>query len=218
MAHVPTPIRYLAALGMLFALLGSGSEISADAPRTAEQQTLVDFGLSRFEAQGLELPNVKFVFYDSLVPCQGRKGRYWAKSQRLEMCSVDKSTMLHELAHAWANLNMTIDEMNEFVARRGLGSWNDRDDAWERRGTEHVAETIAWALLDDPKHVKWVEAQPDGSKTTEYRILTLGVEVEVLLGNFKTITGQDPILRNAAEWSISDETPNRSPELARLGL
>ena len=141
--------------------------------------------------------------------------RWWIK---LEMCSLDKATMLHELAHAWANRNLTVEEMDTFVERRGLDSWNDQDDAWERRGTEHVAETIAWALLDVPNHVKWVAAQPNGSQTTTYQILTLGADVEVLIENLKTITGQDPLFRHAGEWSITDRTTDRSPELARHGV
>jgi len=108
--------------------------------------------------------------------------------------------------------------MDTFVAWRDLDSWNNQDDAWERRGTEHVAETIAWALLDVPNQVKWVEAQPDGSQTTTYRILSLDVDVEVLLENLKTITGQDPVFRLAGEWSINDERPDDSLELVKLGL
>ncbi len=218
MAHAPTVIRSIAALTVLVAALGSGAGSPGEPSRTVEQQTLIDFGLSRFDAQGLELPDVEIVFHDSLLPCHGHKGIYRAEIQRLEMCSLDKATMLHELAHAWANRHLTVEEMKAFVTWRGLDSWNDHDDVWERRGTEHVAETIAWALLDDPNHVKWVETQPDGSQTATHRILSLGLDVDVLLENLMTIIGQDPMFRHAGEWSIIDETPGHSPELAKLGL
>jgi hypothetical protein len=128
---------------------------------------------------------------------------------------MDKHTMLHELAHAWANEHMTPEHMESFVASKGLDSWNDPDSAWARRGTEHVAETIAWALSDDPRHVKWVEDLEDGSKAITYRILTIGVDVEALLTSFKTLTGLDPVYRHTKEWPDMDSATT-SPELLRL--
>lgn len=141
------------------------------------------------------------------------------KSTRtLVMCSLDLNTMLHELAHAWANENLNEAARQQFVSSRGLDSWNDHDDAWEHRGTEHVAETIAWALAEDPHHVKWVEAESRGSTNTSHRILTIDVDVDILLANFKEITGMDPVFRNASEWAVDGGTSRQSsPELARLG-
>lgn len=190
--------------------------VGSSQPST-DQQALVDFALGRFEAQGLSLPKVEFVFHETLMPCHGHKGMYHKKTRTLEMCSMDKHTMLHELAHAWANENLTTAQMDEFVSFRGLDSWNDHDHAWERRGTEHVAETIAWALMDEPGHVKWVETLEDGSIETTHRILTLGVDVEILHENFEIITGQIPMFRDPGEWSTEATEAKTSPELARLG-
>lgn len=184
---------------------------------TAGEQALVDFALGRFETQGLELPEVDFVFHDSLLPCDGHKGMYHKTPRKLEMCSMDKRTMLHELAHAWANASLTSAQMSSFVSWRNLDSWNDHDHAWERRGTEHVAETIAWALLDDPNHVKWVETFDDGSRRTTYRVLTLNADVHDLVENFKMITGQDPVFRHAGEWELDETSTEFSPELLRSG-
>ncbi|HEX6301154.1 MAG TPA: hypothetical protein VF148_11870 [Acidimicrobiia bacterium] len=185
-------------------------------PLASHQQALVDFALERFETQGLQLPDLEFVFRDSLLPCDLHKGRYHRDRQLVEMCSMDKHTMLHELAHAWANEHMTPEHMESFVASNGLDSWNDADHSWARRGTEHVAETIAWALSDEPRHVKWVEYREDGTDETTYKILTIGVDVEVLITNFKTITGLEPLYRHAAEWP--EQRPvTASPELQRLG-
>ena len=96
---------------------------------------------------------------------------------------MDQHTMLHELAHAWANIHLTDDDRHQFVASRKLASWNDQDDEWSLRGTEHVAETIAWALGAEPKHVRWVE---DG--ITTHRLLTLSIGVDTLLANFTELT------------------------------
>lgn len=192
-------------------------ESAPTAPLTTDQRTLIDFAVGRFEQQGLVLPPVDFVFHDSLTPCSGHKGMYHRKSRVLEMCSMDPHTLLHELAHAWANENLTISQMEAFVVTRDLDSWNDHDHEWERRGTEHVAETIAWALAEIPRHVKWVETQEDGPQRISHRILTLGIDVETLSENFKMITGQDLVFRDPSEWAPEAVEATSSPELARLG-
>ena len=218
MAHTPR-LRFLVLTSALV-LLGSGYVTTATArvsTLSMDQQALVDFALGRYAEQRLILPEVEFVFHDSLMPCSGHKGMYHRKSRTLEMCSMDEETMLHELAHAWANENLTTDEMNAFVVSRGLGSWNDPDDPWERRGTEHVAETIAWALLNEPNHVKWVETREDGSQVTTHRILTLGVDVDTLLENFEILTGRSPSFRHAGEWKLVETSAGSSPELSHLG-
>lgn len=183
----------------------------------AEQKKLVNLAMGRFEAQGLELPEIDFVFHDDLWPCHGHKGLFYRSTRTLKMCSMDPHTMLHELAHAWANENLPERAREDFVLSRELDSWNDHDDAWDRRGTEHVAETIAWALAEEPRHLKWVETLPDGSKQTTYRILSIGVDVDTLLVNFQEITGMDPVFRHADEWTAEEGIPTAtSPESARL--
>lgn len=184
---------------------------------TPEQQDLVDRSLARFEMQGLGLPEVDIVFHESLLTCHGHKGLYREKTRTLEMCSLDESTMLHELAHAWANAHLDADDMASFVDWRGLDSWNDHDHEWGRRGTEHVAETIAWALLEEPNHVRWVETREDGTRVESLRILTLGVDVETLAENFQAITGMDPVFRAEGEVVISIPPALGSPGLSRIG-
>ena len=61
-----------------------------------------------------------------------------------------RHALLHELAHAWADLHLTDDERQAFVEMRGATTWRDRDAAWEDRATEHAAEIIAWAVADYP--------------------------------------------------------------------
>ena len=172
--------------------------------------------LERYESQGLSLPEVTFVFHDSLAPCHLHKGVYHHATRTLEMCSLDKTTMLHELAHAWANVNLDEEDRGAFMDLRGLDSWNDHADSWERRCTEHVAETLAWALNDEPTHVEWVETLGDGSLVTGHRLLSLGVDVEVLAENFEWITGQEPMFRSEAEWAQNGPPTHLSPELARI--
>lgn len=185
---------------------------------TVDQQELVDRAIGRFAAQGLQLPDIAFVFHDDLRPCHGHKGLFHGNTRTLEMCSMDPITMLHELAHAWAKESLSERAKDDFVVSHDLDSWNDHADEWERRGTEHVAETIAWALAEDPHHVKWVETLPDGSEQTTHRILTLGIDVDTLLYNFKELTGLDPVFRHPDEWAVDASASTAiSPELRRHG-
>lgn len=200
----------------------SSSDLSADSePRSdglaAEQQALVAQAMGRFEAHGLELPEVDFIFHDDLLVCDGHKGRYHSSTRTLEMCSMDPITMLHELAHAWANESLSEAARQDFLRWRGLESWNDHDVPWDQRGTEHVAETIAWGLAVEPHHVKWLETLPDGSHRTTHRILTLGIDVETLVKNFKALTGMDPVFRHPDEWAAEEAELAISPEIGQLG-
>lgn len=188
---------------------------SGQAPWTEEQEALIEFALGRFAAQGLELPQLEFVFRDSLTRCDGHKGRYYGDRGVIEMCSNDKTTLLHEMAHAWARANLTLSDRDAFVDSHGLDSWNDHAHDWERRGTEHVAETIAWGLLDDPHHVKWVETLPDGAEHVEHRILTVLADVETLMDDFATLTGMTSIFRHPGEWRTDTHSAVTSPEAVR---
>ncbi len=172
-----------------------------DAPRTPEEQALADFAISRFAEQGLELPQVHIEFHPTTFDCGGREGLYVHDTRSLHMCSRSLRTMLHELAHAWARHNLTDEEREAFTALRGLDSWNGKDEEWEDRATEHAAEIIAWALLDNPNHVRWVGE--DG--VVEYRLLSIdNSDPDSMLTAFQALTGLDSIYRNATEWS--DET------------
>lgn len=182
-----------------------------------EQLALVAQAKGRFDAQGLVLPEVVFIFHDDLLPCDGHKGRYHPSTRTLEMCSMDPITMLHELAHAWANEGLSEGARHDFLRSRGLDSWNDHDVPWDERGTEHVAETIAWGLAVHPHHVKWVETLPDGTRRTTHRILTLGTDVDTLLQDFEALTGMDPVFRSPDEWAVEEAALTISPEMARRG-
>ena len=59
-----------------------------------------------------------------------------------------QKTLLHELAHAWADLTLDSEMRRRFLDLRGLDIWHDNSVPWEERGFEHAAEIIAWGLLD----------------------------------------------------------------------
>lgn len=203
---------------LLLALLGTtGSRVD---PLSAEQQELVDFGLSRFEAQGLALPDVRFKFHSSVMQCGGHLGKYHHGTGTVTMCSLDKGTMLHELAHAWADITLTEQDRKAFVELRGLSAWNDRSQPWKDRGTEQTAEVIAWALLDEPNALLFLSDRPDGSPQPEFRLLSIGnSSVESLHEAFVVLTGMEPVFRSPSEWDSESlyvewkaRMPTTSPE------
>jgi hypothetical protein len=127
-------------------------------------------------------------------------GLYYESEKRLRMCSLDKRTMLHELAHAWANMSLTPGEKEAFSSLRGV-RWNDHSDSWQERGTEHAAEIIAWALADERYSVRWATTEA-GVSVSEFRLLTIeNSDVEALHQGFVLLTGMEPMFRSSIQVS-----------------
>ena len=69
-----------------------------------------------------------------------------------------------------------------FLAVRGLEAWNDPGVDRDHLGTEHAAEILAWALLDEPT---WAARLPDNDcedLATGFHALT-GVKSPRTCGN-----------------------------------
>lgn len=223
--------RIIGALALLtvFTVGGvvSDSGVAPVSSLSPAQEELVEFGLERFADQGLGLPEVSIEFRPSSLDCQGHKGLYMHRTYTLRMCSLDKKTMLHELAHAWARHNLTLAEMESFTSYRGLASWNDPADPWKERTTEHAAEIIAWALMDRPVHLRLTVLADHASRRSEFRMLTIeNSTVEELHEGFLLLTGVEPIFRTPSEFdsdTLEMEWQARvanttSPETRRLSI
>jgi len=144
--------------------------------------------LERFEAAGLDLPDLTFVVFDSTIDCDANSGYYFASRRTLHICQLDDKTVLHELAHAWAGHALTDAQKTSFAEFRGADGWNNADDEWKDRATEQAAETIAWALADEERTVKWVLT--DG--TTTRRLLTIDdSSPDRLAETYRLLTGMD---------------------------
>ncbi len=194
-------IEALALLTILSVGTMSDSGVAPASPLSPAQEELVEFGLGRFAGQGLDLPVVSIDFHPSSLDCQGHKGLYMYRTQTLRMCSLDKKTMLHELAHAWARHNLTMAEMESFTRYRGVATWNDPADPWKERATEHAAEIVAWALMDRPVHLRLTVHADHECQRSEFRMLTIeDSTVEELYDGFLQLTGVEPIFRTPAEF------------------
>jgi hypothetical protein len=175
-------------------------ELTTDVQLSKKQQELLDFAQSRFEVQRLALPQIEVEFFADTLECHGHKGLYLSRTRTLRMCSMDKKTMLHELAHAWGNLNLTDAQRERFAKLRGLEVWNSSEHNWEERATEHAAEIIAWALMDQPTHFRYVTETDDRGSRAVYQLLTIGdSSVEEMCEAFVSLTDRQLVYRDADE-------------------
>jgi len=144
---------------------------------------------------GLEPPATEIRFHDDLETCRMRLGVYWGENQGLDMCTgeaagtMERKTMLHELAHAWIGEHIDDEQRDAFMSLRRVERWNSADDVWEDRGTEHAAEIIAWGLMDD--RISLARFSPSG--------------VEELAVAYEFLTSLPPRLRDGdVEVEIAD--------------
>ena len=148
---------------------------------TPEYADMIQWALDRYAEAGLDLPGVSVGVYDDPVVCGDRRGFH--KAGVVTVCALNpnpstqqgwrRHTLLHELAHAWADLHLIDAQRRGFIELRGAATWRDRDKAWEDRATEHAAEIIAWAVADYPyyPHIGLTD-RTCHSFTTGYRYLT----------------------------------------------
>jgi hypothetical protein len=120
---------------------------------TAAQQEMARWAVGRFTAVELDLPSLEVRFHKDRTGCGGRSGLYG--NGTADLCGVhvnwmSQGDLLHEMAHAWVEANISADLKARFLRLRQLETWNDHDMEWEARGTEHAAEIISWALDGQP--------------------------------------------------------------------
>jgi hypothetical protein len=142
---------------------------------TSAQERIVRWAEGRFRLAGLALPPVEVYFHDDPAGCGGNSGYYiWG---RLDLCAGEddtpyvRGTIVHELSHAWLDLNVSVKTRSEFQRVRGLASWNDYRRPWGLRGCEQAAEVITWFL--GPGLTPLIPGHPDEADLDAgYRVLT----------------------------------------------
>lgn len=131
---------------------GTTQETTVDRPEITllgepgpEEMAMVEWALDRFELAGLELPDLRVEF--KTAGCRSR-GLYNRNTQTIEICDGRKMTLLHELAHAWDHF-ATFDR-DGFLALRELEFYfGPAGTAAADQGVEHIAEIVAWGLMDE---------------------------------------------------------------------
>ncbi len=188
---------------------------TASAQRVLDAEQLLDWGRGRYAEEGLQLPEITLVVHDSLRQCNGRVGTYLRDTNELVLCQIDSETVLHELAHAWVSHNLDEGDRARFLELRRVDTWNDHDDEWSTRGTEHAAEILVWALSEHDRAVQWVEGGVESR-----RLLSIGNSSPTALADgFELMTGDRPSRRTIAE-PVTDYSPENvlSPETTTRSL
>jgi hypothetical protein len=150
--------------------------------REVLQAGLQEWARARFEAAGLGLPPLEFVYPADEDDCDGWVGLVSRENDRLVIKSCAgggelRHNLLHELAHAWDMAGGIPEETRrQFLEMRGLDSWRGADVDWNRRGQEHAAEIVAWGLelaqQGIPTPVAEVGHQDSDSLRRAYLLLT----------------------------------------------
>ncbi len=117
----------------------------------------VEWGLDRFRVAGLELPAMAITVHGDDAPCDGNSGLYLPNDPvEVHLCTpgpVDsrpaRLTTLHELAHVWAESQLSPADRAAFLELRGLDVWYDHRIPRHERGMEHAAEVVSWGLMDE---------------------------------------------------------------------
>jgi hypothetical protein len=117
----------------------------------------VEWGLDRFRDADLPLPAMVITVHDDDAPCEGNSGLYVPNDPvEVHLCTpgpVDsrpaRLTTLHELAHAWAESELSTAQRAAFLELRGLDVWYDDRVPRHERGAEHAAEVVSWGLMDE---------------------------------------------------------------------
>ena len=136
-------------------------EIRAAAPLTVSEAALVAWARDRFAAAGLDAPSVTVAFTPRPENCGGFQGRYYSATETVFVCDdehasdlVRRTTLLHEMSHAWTHHHLGAANRAAFVELRDTPTWDSWDFAWSDRATEHAAVVMAWGLMDIPTTVE----------------------------------------------------------------
>lgn len=110
----------------------------------AEHADLVDWAIGRYIGAGLELPDLTVTFPDS---CGGKAGRYLIGTGILELCTPNRTLVLHEMAHAWEDVNQI--DRDGFMKLRGVDHWYEHEcehESSKESGGEQLAIIMTWGL------------------------------------------------------------------------
>lgn len=158
---------------------------------TARLEGLVQFGLERFAAAGLDEPELDTVTFEPSRSCADRSGRLLddGATRDLFLCMYESDlcsgttpcstptldarvAVLHELGHAWMIDRVGDETRRQLLEASGREAWDSLDVSWPERGAEYSAEVLAWGLLDQAIPLVRVDSPPCEELRTAFRLLT----------------------------------------------
>lgn len=151
-----TPVGPSMASVQSAATKASGTVDEVKKPIDRDLLGLITWATGRFANAGLELPPFRVEQSAIRESCGGNMAIaiHGGAVPTVRLCTdadssdvAVKRTLLHEIAHVWANDALDTATRAAFLELRGLDAWTDAD-RWEERGSEHAAEVMTWALMD----------------------------------------------------------------------
>lgn len=160
-------------VAVLAATLGTAAQPSTaatalPAPVFSNEQDAAAYEWTQdlFATAGFEAPVATIEFFASDEACGGARGRTWfdnTGTATIAICATHDNpevetawrqrTLLHELAHAWVDQNVSDERTAAFTELRGLNEWSSRSVKWEERATEHAAEIFMWGIQDGDSNI-----------------------------------------------------------------
>ncbi|HSJ70526.1 MAG TPA: hypothetical protein VLA29_02645 [Acidimicrobiia bacterium] len=146
----------------------------------AQDLRTVEWALDRFDAAGLELPTMVVEFAADRKSCGGNTAVaiHGGSEPTIIVCAdpdspevVIRRTLLHEMAHIWANAALDESTRRAFLDLRGLEAWAE-NPAWDGRGSEHAAEIVTWALMDEDLLMATIPDNDPADLDAGYALLT----------------------------------------------
>ena len=155
----------------------------------------IEWGLDRFRTAGFELPPMSISVHDNDAPCEGKSGLSRTNDPvEIHLCSPSpadsitaKLITLHELAHAWAETQLTSDQQTDFLQLRALDTWVDQRVPPHEWGAEHAAEVVSWGLMDEIVEI----------------VRIYNAEPAELLVAFESLTGRQPLVEQETNRTVS---------------
>lgn len=147
----------------------------------AEFVDMATWALGLFDEAGLALPPMSFDYHgDDTTPCSGWHGAHHSVDggSIIDICTSDPgpvtaALVLHEIAHAWASIDLSEQRKDDFQALRGWTDWsNHADVAWHDNGAEQAAEIMVWGLIDRPVGIVTISDHSCDDLDAGYRALT----------------------------------------------
>ena len=170
--------RITLAATIVLALAGwrAGTGVAVEGGSPAQHAMTLE-AAGRFREAGLGEPTVMIRFHDDRDACDGRTGLH--VDGVVDLCGIhtndlSRRTVLHEMAHAWLDANLSAGLEERFLRLRQLETWNDHDAGWEERGSEQAAEVVEWALAGQGTGMD-LPSIPDnepGQLVVAYQLLT----------------------------------------------
>jgi len=156
-----TPTRTFIILALAIAQLLGVAPSDMEAPSASPKIRAIDANSNEearlasavelFDKNGLSLPSTDVHFFDDKSSCRGHYGLFETSVEpwRIRICSDLAFVLPHELAHAWAEANVSDTDRIAYFSFRGLTNWNDKDVAWDERGTEDAAFMIQQNIMSN---------------------------------------------------------------------